>query len=241
MFYWTRSHTEINLRPGLCDGSLLISLFAGVVILAVCIVLAEEKLAQAVKPMPAIETTINLPGATFDPIEKKPAETIVPGKKNTFGKGYYLVQLDATATDDLVKSLRDVGLEIIQYVPHNAYFVFGDGDAIVKAAGHSRVRWVGRYTPEQKLSPHVLEFARNTKGKTAMFDIAVFGRADLDKVADEFLKRVGGRIIAKTRLSGNFFNVLRVEMPPDALLKATALKDVFRIDPYTKPSIERPF
>ncbi len=181
-----------------------------------------------------IDTTINLPGAKFDPVEGPPAETIRLTSESSPSGGYYILQLGATATDEWLDSLRDAGVEVLQYVPHQAFFVYGDGAAIAKAAGHSRVRWVGEYTAEQKLSPEVLEFRNAVEGESALFDVAVFGRADLQAVA----RSVGGRVISESKLPSNFFNVIRVELPKSDLNRVAAIGDVFRIDPYVRPTIE---
>ena len=72
------------------------------------------------------------------------------------------MQLGGTATDEWLDSIRDAGVEVLQYVPHQAFFVYGDGDAIGKVSRHSRVRWVGEYVASQKLSPN-LDFANAAK------------------------------------------------------------------------------
>lgn len=181
-----------------------------------------------------IETSINLPGAKFDPIVTPPAETVRPDAGSAPSPGYYVVQLGGIATDELLDSIRDAGAEVLQYVPHQAFFVYGDGETIEKLAGHSRIRWVGRYTPEQKISRHVSEFAQTAGGESGTFDVAVFARADLDDVA----ARLSGRTIARMTLPNNFFNVLRIEMPKEGLMQAAQIPDVIRVDPYIKPVAE---
>ncbi len=78
----------------------------------------------------------------------------------------------------------------------------------------------------------------NSLLKTAMFDVAVFSRADLAVVSSEFANTVNGQIINQIKLPSNFFNILRVEIPVGELSKIAAMPDVFRIDPYTKPIVE---
>ena len=45
--------------------------------------------------------------------------------------------------DEWLDDIREAGGEILQYIPHQAFFVYADSEAIAKTAGHSRVRWVG--------------------------------------------------------------------------------------------------
>ena len=181
-----------------------------------------------------IETTVNLPGKKFDPVQEPPVDTVRAGDAGRLARGYYLIQLGGFATDEWLDSIRDAGVEILQYAPHNAFFVYADGGAIAKVAGHSRVRWVGEHRPEYKLSGHVKDVASNAKSGTTQFEIAVFKRASLDEV----VSRVGGRLISKDKLPNNFFNVLVVEVASSQLDEIAKIPDVVRIDPYVRPTPE---
>lgn len=185
-----------------------------------------------------LETTVNLPGSKFDPVNEPPAGTFRQGTEATDRGGYFVVQFGAMATDDLLNSLRDAGVEVLQYVPHQAFFVYGDGDAIGKVAGHSRVRWIGEYTAEQKSSPELSQFVAEAKGGIATYDIAIFAREDFSGFAQRFRGTINGRILAESRLPSNFFNVIRVEMTVSELSKALEMPGVFRIDPFIKPVAE---
>ena len=181
-----------------------------------------------------VDTNINLPGEKFDPIEITRPETVGEADARRPDRGYYIVQLGGFATDEWLDSIRDAGVEVLQYLPHNAFFVYGGGDAVAKVAGHSRVRWVGEFRAEHKLSRDVRDFASKAATETAAFEIAVFSRADLDGVA----AAVGGRLLSKSRLSHNFFNIVRAEIPTAKLAEIAAIPDVVRIDPYVRATRE---
>ncbi len=185
-----------------------------------------------------LETTVNLPGAKFDPLTAPLAETIAPGAEVEGGSDYFVVQFGTATTDELLNSLRDAGVEVLQYVPHQAFFVYGNGEAIGKVAEHSRVRWVGRYLPEQKLTREVADLGRSRKSETAMFDIAYFSRADLGRATQEFRSQTRGRVIAEQAVPNAFFNVLRVEMPVSEVAAVSELPDVFSVETYVRPTIE---
>ncbi|MEP7148719.1 MAG: S8 family serine peptidase [Acidobacteriota bacterium] len=198
------------------------------------VVLAKNKstdMSRSGLEVQKIETSINLPGAKFEPVESTPAETIGVGDAAPNESGYYVVQFGGIAKDEWLDSIRDAGVEVLQYVPHQAFFVYGGGEAISKIAGHSRVRWVGKYTADQKRSPELARFVEDAKGDSAMFDVAVFGRANLQGVASS----IPGRIIAQSMLTNNFFNVLRIEILKADLVRVAEISDVFRIDPYVQP------
>lgn len=191
-----------------------------------------------------VETTIHLPGAEFDPVRQPPSGTLRLGKgAASNGKGYYILQFGGTATDEWLKSISLAGVEVIHYVSHQAYFVYGDAEAIARVADHSRVRWIGQYHTGQKLRTDLRKQVESgalqfTKKRTAMFDVAVFARADVDAVAAELQQNFGKGAFRISRLGHNFFNIVRIEMSPDDVDKAAALPDVFTIEVAGVPKAE---
>ena len=201
-----------------------------------------------------IDMTVNLPGKRFEPVAEKQAGTISAGAETTpKGDGYYIVQFGVTATDELLDSLKATGVEILQYVPHQAFFVYGSGEAVARAASHSRVRWVGEFRPEHKISPVLSEqiaasrdrrtardgiSALEVNSKTAaLFDIAVFKRTDLESVAVR-IASLGGVVKNKIELPENYFNVIRAEFRAASILNVSQIPDVIRIDAWSRPQKE---
>lgn len=195
------------------------------------------------------ETSINAPGAVFDPIKSPPADTIWGNSG-----GYYIVQFGGIATDEWLESLRKTGVEILQYVPHNAFFVHASEEAILKASSHSRVRWVGAFTPEYKISdilrnqisaaktrtllPNNVSPLEITGENSSVFDIAIFKRADANRIAETVSTIYGGRVRKVIDLPNNYFNVVRVELSLDEVLKIAEIPEVISIDFYSTPQIE---
>ena len=177
-----------------------------------------------------IDTTLNLPGTKFDPVASPPEE----GARNE-GKGYYIIQFGGTVNDVWLDSVRDTGVEILQYIPNQAFFVYGDAADIQKVSGHSRVRWVGEYKKEHKILRELENFNQKTSGEVAAYDIAVFARADPDTFAGDFTNFIRGRIISRSKLPNNFFNILRVEVAAAEIEKIAEMPDVIRIDPFIAP------
>ncbi len=200
-----------------------------------------------------METSVNLPGRSFDPLKDPPPGTIVQNSARP-ETGYYIVQFGVTATDELLESLRDAGSEIVQYIPHQAFIVYGSGDAIVKAAAHSRVRWTGRYLPEHKISNTLAaQLASLGKGRVsdketppierttknlAIFDVAVFSNADLGLVAQEIAMSTGGKLVDAIKLPNNFFDVVRIESDIERIVDASKVEGVFSIESWGRPRKE---
>jgi hypothetical protein len=200
-----------------------------------------------------VDTTISLPGRSFDPIATPISGNVPAGlERAPTGDGYYIVQLGTVATDEVLDSLKTAGVEILQYVPHQAFFVYGTGEAIARAATHSRVRWVGEFRPEYKLSSQLLEQIDAAKGigrnpervselemaskRTAVFDVAVFKRASLKNVTSRLSQT--GDVRAVIDLPENFFNVIRVEVPLDTVSAIAQIPEVIRVDPWSHPTKE---
>jgi hypothetical protein len=200
----------------------------------------------------ALETTINLPGASFEPIQNPPIETgRIDGGS---GKDYYVVQFAGPVRDEWLESLRSVGAEVLQYVPHQAFFIYADDAAIQKIEHHSRVRWVGRYTAESKIDRDLrdqieaqlrgqqgrgkIQSLETSENLTAVFDVAVFARANLEQVTTAVRDISSARVRNAIRLPHNFFNLLRVEVRLDQVERLAQLADVVRIDPYYTPTAE---
>ncbi|MBV9959824.1 MAG: FG-GAP repeat protein, partial [Acidobacteria bacterium] len=139
---------------------------------------------------------------------------------------------------------------VLQYVPQQSFFVYADSSTMQRVANHARVRWVGRYTSESKIEPQLRAQLGGARGAgqmqpletstqgTAVFDVAVFARANVDEVQAEFNGLSVGAVRNVIRLPHNFFNVLRVELPLNEVERVASLPDVVRIDPYYTPNKE---
>lgn len=220
----------------------------------------ETDLSSSNLEVSRLETTVNLPGKSFEPIEESPVETVRPvaGDASIAArrdvKNYYVVQFAAPVRDEWLDSLRSLGAEVLQYVPHQSFFVYADSGTMQRIADLSRVRWVGQYTAEGKIDPVLREqiaaqlngsrssgkmqpLEVNTNG-LATFDVAIFARANLERARVALDSVYAGCVRSVIKLPLNFFNVLRVELPLDAVERIAEIPDVVRIDPYFTPAKE---
>ena len=64
------------------------------------------------------------------------------------GKQLHLIQFSGPIQASWPKQLADQGLQIINYIPDNAYLVYGDASSLrtmqTRATGDASVRWEGR-------------------------------------------------------------------------------------------------
>ena len=191
-----------------------------------------------------IETGIHLPGFSFEPLTES-AERAFAGingmvKPTGDGGDYYIVQFAAPARDEWLAELRAAGAEVLQYVPHQAFFVYSSREAMATIENHPRVRWTGVFHPLYKLSPQMRQLALTqsaTGSNIGQFDIVVFKQASLESAATT-VSDFGARIKHRIVLPGNYFNVIRVEMDAGLILPVMQIPGVITIDPYIQPTKE---
>ncbi|MBX3299286.1 MAG: S8 family serine peptidase, partial [Acidobacteria bacterium] len=201
-----------------------------------------------------LKTSVNLPFGSFDPILSPPAGTIHRDSVVSAGPDYYVVQFGGLVKGDWIDDLESFGVRVLQYVPHQAYLVYADGEAIRKAADHYRVRWVGRYLEESRL-PEILRSqvsaARGLSGLAptisplsiddngmALIDMAIFARADARRIAADLPASLDAKVLNVIELPNNYFNVIRCEVPLSRIEEIANIRDVVRVDFYSRPEPE---
>ncbi len=88
----------------------------------------------------------------------KPEVQALRKKAGTFsGKRMHLVHFAGPVQPGWRKELLDAGVEIVSYIPQNAYLVFGDCDSIARvqalAAVAPHIQWEGSYLDDYKIQP----------------------------------------------------------------------------------------
>jgi len=78
------------------------------------------------------------------------------------GTGLYLLQFDGTLTSAWQEELRTLGVELLKYVPDDAFITKFNNVAPDKVGALSYVRWVGPYRPDYKIHPRLAAAARAT-------------------------------------------------------------------------------
>ena len=97
--------------------------------------------------------------------------------------GYYLVQMEGPIYSTWTDELKNIGLEIIGYIPHYAYLVHGSAQKIDQAQSLSFVRWTGVYQPAYKLEKGLL----NHDGDIRIV-VQVFPNEDLNSLNARILE-----------------------------------------------------
>jgi len=195
-----------------------------------------------------LDTHLHVKNFSFEPLSDRPvAESLNPRayfENLDDSGGDFLVQFDAPIKGEWLTELKNIGLETIQYFPNQAYLVKGSAAAARAAQNLARVRFVGEYHPAYRL-PAELAWVfddvvrKNSYGidRASPYDISLSKSADLSNVL-AIIQKANGQVLNRMQLANNYFDVLRVQLPPNALANVVRASGVIAVDPYIKPEKE---
>ncbi|MFQ3591543.1 MAG: S8 family serine peptidase, partial [Chloracidobacterium sp.] len=187
--------------------------------------------------------TISLRGFRFDPKTSDPARVLA--KRGGYlteatGDSYQIVQFTDRAQDVWLNHLRSAGVELVQYVPNQAYLAYVPAQARQMVGGQSFVRWMGLYQPAYKLSPELQWLLTGKPGKPSADDtylVATFKRSGIEAATNR-LESIG-KVVAVERMPASaVFDVVRVRLTPQAVVQAAQLMEVMSVEPYVPPTLE---
>lgn len=120
---------------------------------------------------------------TFDPLSDNPVpmnlsgpRVSVPPSPSRLGKDYFIVQSQGRIDTDFRERLIGLGVEILGYIPNNAYLVRATGAQASQARALGKSRWVGSWLAEYRLSPDLREMVGKS---TDQLPIDEFGNLPL--------------------------------------------------------------
>ena len=100
--------------------------------------------------LPATDPLLHLRAGTFDPQLGAPAQPPSLGART--GARLFVVQARTAILPEYRDALVLAGLEVVAYLPAQAYAVRGGGDARLRTAAQPWVRWVGEFPIGWKLA-----------------------------------------------------------------------------------------
>ena len=168
--------------------------------------------------------------------KKSPARAVAA---NFAGNQLQLVQFDGPIQPEWVAQLKSDGFQVVDYIPENAYLVYG-GTAATKSlqARAKHVKWQGAYLAGDKIHPRARPAAaaerRALTGEDDLFAVQLV----LDETANaETLALLAG-LAKEPLLRNNAFRHYRnivVRMDPAEVENVAARTDVISIAPYVLP------
>ncbi|HVE85548.1 MAG TPA: Ig-like domain-containing protein, partial [Myxococcales bacterium] len=150
--------------------------------------------------------------------------------------GLYLIQLKGAVTDDALAAIRATGVELVSYVPYNAYVIRASSTAAAAlvAAKLPAVQFMGDYEPGFRLSPELRQNVRSMLADKVDVTVQVVdgptARATIDTLAAMALS------LDSTHQVGSFHNV-KLTVNPLMLDSIASMRDVFGLEERTQKRI----
>ncbi len=144
-----------------------------------------------------------------------------------FGSGYYLIQLNESVTDSDKAALANAGVELIEYIPDDAFLARIEHSMLADVRRLACVKWIGPFKPEHKQSP-----ALGSLSGKSQYLVTLLPGHDSRYVASRG-KRLGAKTIAcKSDSRGS---VCRVIADSSKLADIASISSVAWIEPYVQP------
>jgi hypothetical protein len=186
--------------------------------------------AQAQGREPAQQQFIRLQTATFDPLaDGEPSAASDSQALETAGP-YYIVQFKGPVEQIWVQQLKQLGAELLGYIPDNAHVARIRPADVEKVRQMYAVRWLGPYRPSYKLAPALASQARRADAQ-AIVDIyvAAFPGESLATL-QAFLTGLGATIedAAESEIGITF----RVQVATSAIAQIAEHPGISWVEPY---------
>jgi subtilisin-like proprotein convertase family protein len=159
------------------------------------------------------------------------------------GKRLHLIQFAGPVREAWLDSVKQTGVQVITYIPFNAYLVYGEASSIAQLQAVARtspvVQWDGPYLESYKVHPRAR--AVTEKGDTRRIETDYFVIQMVDDPGPnaaslaliDSLKLAP--ILSRSRALG-YLNVV-VRLPPGRLVDVARQPEVVSIQPYPVPRL----
>ncbi len=202
---------------------------------------AETELAGAGLDNVTFENVIELHAGAVDTRSSVARQARTRSSATINGKQLHLVQFAGPVKPEWYTALVKTRVQIVDYIPHNAYLVYGDSAALQKvqelSASLPALQFQGAFLDADKIHPT----ARGATSKRQLSPTSE-GLYQIQMVADETANADTLAVIDALKLapivrqtrSDKYFNVV-VKLPPDVLDGLSAQPDIISIWPYVTP------
>ena len=158
------------------------------------------------------------------------------------GNQLHLVQFDGPIQPEWVEQLKQDGYRIVNYIPDNAYLVYGGSTALksLRSAVNPHLQWEDAYVASDKINPRAQPAAvaarRAATGTAVPFAVQLVqdaaANAETIALLDSLKLKPFNSI--STNESLRFVNIV-VELPADSLEQVAAQADVISVNTHELP------
>jgi hypothetical protein len=157
------------------------------------------------------------------------------------GRRMHLVQFNGPVKPEWHKALEQTGARIVNYLPHNAYLVYGDAAGLARlqawANAKAAVQWEGPYLDDLKIHPRARSLDENGNPRAIGTDTFAIQLVADDEANAATLARIDQwklRPVRRNTRMLQFRNIV-VALPAQRLPDIAAQPDVISIQPYFEP------
>lgn len=158
------------------------------------------------------------------------------------GRQLRLIQFDGPIQPQWVVELEKSGMTIVDYIPENAYLVYGEASAVqsmkAKLPGKSHVRWEGAYRGVDKVHPVAAQSATAKPSKErpdpTLFSIQLILDPAVNPSTLALIDSIKLKPIIKQGPSDKYYNIV-ASIPPGKVSSISEQPDVISILPYNTP------
>ncbi len=155
------------------------------------------------------------------------------------GSALHLIQFDGPIQPEWVEQLKQAGYQIVDYIPENAYLVYGGSSALKSVRARAKhVKWEGAYLAGDKIHPRALPgAAKERRAQTGEDDLFAVQLVQDGAGNAETLALLAG--LAREPLKRNdpfrHYRNIVVRMDPAEVGTVAARPDVISLAPYVVP------
>ena len=154
------------------------------------------------------------------------------------GKRLHLVQFVGPIQPLWRNQLEAAGLQILSYIPHNTYLVYGDTISVRRAqalaASTSHIQWQAPYLDSYKIHPQANPFDAHGNPQntgTDLFAIQLVADTTANAATDALLDQLKLEPVRRKSSIPHYVNLV-ARVKPEALAAIAAQPDVISIAPY---------
>ncbi len=183
--------------------------------------------AASAGPMPraAVDYTLSLGEQRFDPLRHMVTLDAGWDQISNAGTDLRLVQFSGPIQESWLSSLRDEGLEPIQYIHPYTYIVWGDRDSRSSSSRLPGVRWTGDFVNGFRVLPRW----RNLSNAPLESRLLLYRGADTERALDLLADRGATRM--DRRILDERFEIVSFNAPGSAYQSLSGVPGVYALQP----------
>jgi serine protease AprX len=175
--------------------------------------------------------TIHLRTETIRTESRTNAAALAPARdmaSQASASGLFLLQLENTVTPDRQAELRTLGVELLHYVPDDAFITRFNQVPLDKVRALSFVRWVGAYRPDHKLHPRLAALASAVPQTNQLVTVNVLIAPQTPSASLKQVRSLFSSVLHESQLRRG--TIVRGSLPPGRLDALAQSSDVLWIE-----------